>query len=148
MDELKKLTKPYADDDEDDYDDYDDEPVEEEEPEPAPRTTRRSVTPPEPSYTHGSGLDSGRSTGSRIVNINTTTQLQVVLVKPERFDNVSEIADHLRDKHSVLLNLEIRTGTLPAAWWISCPAAPMPWTARLKRWPHRLICLPRTMWRL
>lgn len=106
LDELKKLTKPYADDDEDDYDDYDDEPVEEEEPEPAPRTTRRSVTPPEPSYTHGSGLDSGRSTGSRIVNINTTTQLQVVLVKPERFDNVSEIADHLRDKHSVLLNLE------------------------------------------
>lgn len=94
LDELKKLTKPYADDDEDDYDDYDDEPVEEEEPEPAPRTTRRSVTPPEPSYTHGSGLDSGRSTGSRIVNINTTTQLQVVLVKPERFDNVSEIADH------------------------------------------------------
>ncbi len=40
------------------------------------------------------------------MNINTTTQLQVVLVKPERFDNVSEIADHLRDKHSVLLNLE------------------------------------------
>ena len=38
LDELKKLTKPYADDDEDDYDDYDDEPVEEEEPEPAPRT--------------------------------------------------------------------------------------------------------------
>ena len=32
LDELKKLTKPYADEDEEDYDDYDDEPVEEEEP--------------------------------------------------------------------------------------------------------------------
>ena len=40
------------------------------------------------------------------MNISTTAQLQVVLVKPERFDNVSEIADHLRDKHAVLLNLE------------------------------------------
>lgn len=107
LDELKKLTKPYADDDEDDYDDYDDEPMDEEEEEPAPppRTARRPVTP-EPAYTRSASLDSHRDSGSRIVNINTTAQLQVVLVKPERFDNVSEIADHLRDKHSVLLNLE------------------------------------------
>lgn len=40
------------------------------------------------------------------MNINATTQLQVVLVKPERFDQVSEIADHLRDKKAVVLNLE------------------------------------------
>ena len=106
LDELKKLTKPYADEDEEDYDDYDDEPVEEEEPAPAPRATRRSAPTQEPAYSRNAGLDTGRGTGSRIVNINTTTQLQVVLVKPERFDNVSEIADHLRDKHSVLLNLE------------------------------------------
>ena len=106
LDELKKLTKPYADEEEE-YDDYDDEPVEEEEP-PAPtsRAPRRSATMTDPVYSRSSGLDTGRTTGSRIVNINTTTQLQVVLVKPERFDNVSEIADHLRDKHSVLLNLE------------------------------------------
>ena len=41
-----------------------------------------------------------------MVNIHTTTQLQVVLVKPERFENVSEIAEHLRDKRAVVLNLE------------------------------------------
>ena len=41
-----------------------------------------------------------------MVNIHTTTQLQVVLVKPERFENASEIADHLRDKRTVVLNLE------------------------------------------
>ena len=56
LDELKKLTKPYADDDEDDYDDYDDEPVEEEEPAPAPRTTRRSVTDWTPGVPRAAGL--------------------------------------------------------------------------------------------
>ena len=102
LDELKKLTKPYADDEEDDYDDYEDEPVEEQP--PAPRSTRRS-TQPEPAFSAPTPLESRRD-GSRVVNISTTAQLQVVLVKPERFDNVSEIADHLRDKHAVLLNLE------------------------------------------
>lgn len=106
LDELKKLTKPYADEDEEDYDDYDDEPVEEEEPAPAPRPTRRSAAPQEPVYSRSAGLDTGRGAGSRIVNINTTTQLQVVLVKPERYENASEIADHLRDKRTVVLNLE------------------------------------------
>ena len=40
MDELKKLARPYAEDDEDDYDDYDNDDFEDEEdeaPEPAPR---------------------------------------------------------------------------------------------------------------
>ena len=44
--------------------------------------------------------------GNKVVNINATTQLQVVLVKPDRFDLVSDIADHLRDKQAVVLNLE------------------------------------------
>ena len=47
LDELKKLTKPYADEDEEDYDDYDDEPVEEEEPAAAPRLRSR-LTPATP----------------------------------------------------------------------------------------------------
>ena len=38
--------------------------------------------------------------------MHATTQLQVVLVKPERYENASEIADHLRDKRTVVLNLE------------------------------------------
>jgi cell division inhibitor SepF len=42
----------------------------------------------------------------KVVNIHTTTQLQVVLVKPDRFENAAEIADHLRDKRTVVLNLE------------------------------------------
>ncbi len=30
----------------------------------------------------------------------------MVLVKPDRFENSTEIADHLRDKRTVVLNLE------------------------------------------
>ena len=45
-------------------------------------------------------------TSSNVVNINATTQLQVVLVKPERFEDASGIADHLNAKRTVVLNLE------------------------------------------
>ena len=47
-----------------------------------------------------------RGRDDKVVNIHTTTQLQVVLVKPERFENASEIADHLKDKRTVVINLE------------------------------------------
>ena len=43
---------------------------------------------------------------NKVVNIHATTQLQVVLVKPERFDDASSIADHLNEKRTVVLNLE------------------------------------------
>jgi cell division inhibitor SepF len=43
---------------------------------------------------------------NKVVNIHTTTQLQVVLVKPERFDDASAVADHLNAKRTVVLNLE------------------------------------------
>ena len=46
------------------------------------------------------------STPSNVVNINTTAQLQVVLVKPERFEDASGIADHLNAKRTIVLNLE------------------------------------------
>lgn len=43
---------------------------------------------------------------NKVVNIHATAQLQVALVKPERYENAKEIADHLRDKRTVVLNLE------------------------------------------
>lgn len=105
MDELKKLARPYAEDDEDDYDDYDTdeyEDDEEEAPEPAPRARRNT-----PAYAAPESRAASESRrGGKVVNIHTTAQLQVVLVKPERFDNVSEIAEHLREKRAVVLNLE------------------------------------------
>lgn len=43
---------------------------------------------------------------SKVVSMHSTAQLAVVLVKPDRFENAAEIADHLKDKHTVVLNLE------------------------------------------
>ena len=84
IDELKKLTHPYEDEDE-----------EFEEFEEAPRKDAfedRRVK--------------AEDRRNKVVNIHATTQLKVVLVKPERFENASEIADHLREKRTVVLNLE------------------------------------------
>ncbi len=46
------------------------------------------------------------TTRNKIVNINATTQLQVVLVKPINFEDASTVADHLNAKRTVVLNLE------------------------------------------
>ena len=107
FDELKRLTRPYDDRmDEEDYeaedeafdDGYDDQP----EPAPAPREEpRRREYRQEPAAQQPPRRDNGK-----VVNIHATTQLQVVLVKPERYENASEVADHLRDKRTVVLNLE------------------------------------------
>ena len=98
MDEIRKLTHPYSDQ-EDDFDDYDDEDELADEPAPASRRSYgKSAAEPVRSVNTGNA--------GRVVNINATTQLQVVLVKPDRFDQASEIADHLRDKQAVVLNLE------------------------------------------
>ncbi len=43
---------------------------------------------------------------NKVVNIHATTQLQVVLVKPESFNDASAVADHLNEKRTVVLNLE------------------------------------------
>ena len=105
LDELKRLTHPYEDEMEDDYDEDEDVYEDEEEPEdveptPPPReepSRRREREYQEPPRSNS---------GGKVVNIHATTQLQVVLVKPERYENASEIADHLRDKRTVVLNLE------------------------------------------
>ena len=126
MDELKKLTRPYSEDDDDFEEDFDLE----ERPRPtkesaAPRRAPRSAAPAAPmsaspydevmeglgsrptsSRPAPAGPRRGPAGDGKVVNIHTTTQMQVVLVKPDRFDNVSEIAEHLRSKHAVVLNLE------------------------------------------
>jgi len=91
LDELKRMIRPYGEDD----------IIDEEEiipARPAERTAQRS-----------SDLDLDLAVEpkrNKVVNIHATTQLSVVLVKPERFDQAAEIADHLRDKRTVVVNLE------------------------------------------
>ena len=83
LDELKKLTHPYDDEDEE-YEDF--------------------VEPRERSFDDRRNKAEDRR--NKVVNIHATTQLKVVLVKPDRFENASEIADQLKDKRTVVLNLE------------------------------------------
>ena len=95
LNELKKLTRPY-DDEEDEFEDF--TPTSAEKIPVTPKTS----TPPRSTYT---GVE-GRRDSNKVVNIHATTQLQVVLVKPERFENAAEVADHLKEKRTVVLNLE------------------------------------------
>ena len=47
-----------------------------------------------------------RAENDKVMNIHTTAQLQVVLVKPERFEEAAAIGDNLNEKRTVVLNLE------------------------------------------
>ena len=91
MDELKKIIHPY---DDEDYD-Y------EEELEVTERAESRATIFDERREERRS-----EDRHNKVVNIHATAALKVVLVKPERFENASEIADHLREKRTVVLNLE------------------------------------------
>ena len=97
MDELKRLAHPYEDEDEDDFEEF--EPA-------APRAAERRPAVRSSEAKYNAPAPEPERRGNKVVNIHTTTQLQVVLVKPERFENASEIADHLREKRTVVLNLE------------------------------------------
>ena len=88
LDDFKKIIRPANDEDDDMYDEF----VEKESPFTEDRV--RSERPM---------IDSRRG---KVVNIHATTQLKVVLVKPERFETASEIADHLKEKRTVVMNLE------------------------------------------
>ena len=59
---------------------------------------------------------SERKRGNKVLNINATAQLQVVLVKPERFDDASVVADHLNANVPWFSTLNRRTKTCPAAF--------------------------------
>ena len=48
----------------------------------------------------------GDARNNKILNVSTTTQLKVVLVRPEHFEDASSIADHLNEKRTVVINLE------------------------------------------
>ena len=85
FDEIKKLTHPGYEDEDDDFEEFE---------VPAKKEVFEDRRPK---------LEDRRN---KVVNIHATTQLKVVLVKPERFENASEIADHLKDKRTVVLNLE------------------------------------------
>ena len=98
IDELKRLARPYEDEEMDDFDDF--EPV------GRGNVVREKARERENTSALYDQSASAERRSNKVVNIHTTTQLQVVLVKPDRFEQASEIADHLREKRTVVLNLE------------------------------------------
>lgn len=104
LDELKKLTKPY-DDEEDDFFGEEEEIAEE----PAAAAPRREERAERRSYADTASDEFGSRPAkkdNKVMSIHTTTAVQVVLSKPERFEQAAEIADHLREKRTVVMNLE------------------------------------------
>ena len=75
----------------DDFDEYEEEEVvEKEEREPKPMF---------------SSAISKKSSG-RVVNIHATTQLEVAVLQPQTYEEAREIADRLKSKKAVVINLE------------------------------------------
>ena len=95
LNELKKLAKPY--DDEEDFDDFQPKMMTDELPLP-PRTTAQSRS----SY----GEFDEQRNNTKVRTHHTTVQLKVALFNPDKFEAAAEIADNLRDRHTVVLNLE------------------------------------------
>ena len=90
MDDLKRWAKG----EEEDYEDELEEFTPEKRPAKAEADSGVSIT------------DFRRSSNNKVVNINAKTQLSVVLVKPEKFEQAADVADHLRERRTVVLNLE------------------------------------------
>ena len=111
-DEIKNFAKPYSD--EDDYDDFDDEMTdsfEEEAPaERAPRFSRREAAPAEapafaPAATTAFTPVANTGFNGQVVN-TSSNKIQLILVRPESFNDAPTIAANMRAKKAVVLNLE------------------------------------------
>lgn len=87
---------------EDDFDEEIEDIEEEKAPEKPKKSPSYETAPPKrPEPTVRAG---GKS---KTVSFNQSqSQMQVVLVKPDRFEDVTSIADHLNAKKTVILNLE------------------------------------------
>ena len=69
---------------------------------PAPKVERTTRTAPASSY---STETTGRK--NKVVSMSATTQFKVVVIKPADFDEAKEIADHLKERKPVVVNLEL-----------------------------------------
>ncbi len=94
LDDMKKVFIPQEDDYEDDFElEEEEEPVKEE---PVEKVRREHTT---------RLFQNDRS--KKVVSYSpSAAQMQVVLCKPERFEDVPSVADHLNEKKTVVLNLE------------------------------------------
>lgn len=106
LDKVKDIITETDDDEFEDY--YDDAASFNSASRSSRRERERELTPP-PVYEREekpAERPVRRQKSDKVVNIHTTAQLQVVLVKPERYEEAAAIADHLNERRTVVLNLE------------------------------------------
>ncbi len=96
-----KLKKLFNIDESEFFDDVDTDDVADTDSDPEPQLSR--VATPKRTERRTSSVS---SSGARVVDIHTTAKVQVVLKKPQRFDDATAIADELLDKRTVLINME------------------------------------------
>ena len=129
-DNVKKLAQPYSDDEFDDYDEDDymddyEEPAAE--PQPAPRRRRAAAAPAPaavddddafagftpapapapaaPAAPAASSVPTGGFSG-RVVSASNAGKQEVILFRPVNFNDASKVADDLRSRKVVVVNLE------------------------------------------
>ena len=113
-DEIKNFTKPYNDDEEyDDYDDEMDDSFEEPaaEPQRTPRFGRREAAPAQeptfaPAVNTTTAFTPVATSGFNGQVVSTSNKVQLILVRPESFNDAPTIAANMRAKKAVVLNLE------------------------------------------
>ena len=100
------IAGPYDDEYEDDYDDYEEEEIEEYRPhtrerrETSQRETRESVD-------YSAARCSRRSQAQpQVVDFKNSNTQQVVIMKPETYDDAQGICDNIKAKRPVVVNLE------------------------------------------
>ena len=116
-DNVKKFAQPYADDEYDDYDDEDyvDDDYEEAE-EPVRRAPRRAPAAPAPveeeedefSFESMAPVSSApaRDFGGKVLNMSSGNKQEVVLFRPNSFNDTSKAADDLKNRKAVIVNME------------------------------------------
>lgn len=100
-----KFTEIIRESDDDEFDDFYEENPSHSMPAP-PRREKRNKSVKVPKEERPERIHRTRAESDKVVNIHTTAQLQVVLVKPERFEDAASIGDNLNEKRTVVLNLE------------------------------------------
>jgi len=95
----------YDEDFEDEYDDYETSPSirssrDREQMDYAPSSTRSM-----PSMQSG-GYSAPKKSSSQVVSIHTNVQMQVCIIKPEKYEDAQEICDHIKARKPVVVNLE------------------------------------------
>ena len=84
---------------EDEFEEYEEETVEKK---------RFAAEPEAPAKQPLIGIKKNQNSGnnSRVVNIHATTQLEVAVLQPQSYEDSREIADRLKSRKAVVVNLE------------------------------------------